>query len=488
LQGTLSGLAAEEQALEPPQEVTGRDTLPEDSAAAASWLEEVEARYTQIDARRATLEELQATRSLAESDCATAEARAEERLRRREELAAEEVARSAHFDEDAQEHYEAVLAAAGLPDPSLPGDGADASGAGPSGERVAAAAEEISQELTRLQTELDGISEQHSAASQEVQRLTAQAEERSQVLAAATDERRAAEEALTSAISAAEHIPDTWATHELEELIEDLPELSRYEEQLDTARERKRRIQERTAEITRELEAAPADTPSNPATIAEELTGLHGEIEHSQERITTLGERLGAVNSQIETALNQIDRRAQLSAERDALQTRRDNLTTLINLFRGAGFVSYVAQVYLEQLVAAANQRFRYLTRNQLELVLSGDRDFAVIDHLNGGRRRSVKTLSGGQTFQAALCLALALVDSIDHGAGGDQPAFFFLDEGFGALDGDSLHDVFETLKNLRRENRIIGIISHVEALQQEIDTSLMIQLDEDRGSLVSER
>jgi exonuclease SbcC len=76
-------------------------------------------------------------------------------------------------------------------------------------------------------------------------------------------------------------------------------------------------------------------------------------------------------------------------------------------------------------------------------------------------------------------------VDSIDGSASGDLPAFFFLDEGFGSLDGESLREVFDTLKNLRRENRIIGIISHVEALQQEIDAHLTIHLDEDRGSRI---
>ncbi|MEX2443883.1 MAG: SMC family ATPase [Alkalispirochaeta sp.] len=489
LQGTLTGLAGEEQSLERPPEVAGRDALPADPAAAVEWLEEVEARYTRIDARRSTLEELQTTRGYADTAVATEEARVEERLRRREELAREETSFLDQLDEDARAHYETVLGAAALPAGSAPAaHRSDGEAAVPDADTVVAAAEQISRELSRLQSEREGIAEKHSTAAQEVQRLTAQAEERGRVFAAAGEERRAAEHALSSALAAAPHIPDGTEEHQIEDLLNDLPDLAGHEERLATARERKRRITERTAEITEELDAAPADTPSDPATVEAELSRVQGDVEQLEQTITALGERLGAVNSQIETAFAQIDRRVQLTAERTALQTRRDNLTTLINLFRGAGFVSYVAQVYLEQLVAAANQRFRYLTRNQLELVLSGDRDFAVIDHLNGGRRRSVKTLSGGQTFQAALCLALALVDSIDHGAGGDQPAFFFLDEGFGALDGDSLHDVFETLKNLRRENRVIGIISHVEALQQEIDTSLMIHLDEDRGSVVSER
>jgi exonuclease SbcC len=119
---------------------------------------------------------------------------------------------------------------------------------------------------------------------------------------------------------------------------------------------------------------------------------------------------------------------------------------------------------------------------------LRGDHEFEVVDYLNGGFRRSIKTLSGGQTFQAALCLAIALVDSIDHGHARDgrQPGFFFLDEGFGSLDPAALQDVFATLTDLRRENRIVGIISHVEALQQEIDTFITVRNDSERGSLIT--
>jgi len=107
-----------------------------------------------------------------------------------------------------------------------------------------------------------------------------------------------------------------------------------------------------------------------------------------------------------------------------------------------------------------------------------------VRDYLNGGKVRSVKTLSGGQTFQAALSLALSLADSIQQFTDSSQN-FFFLDEGFGSLDKESLDVVFETLKSLRKENRIVGVISHVEEMQQEIDTHLRIVNDEETGSRV---
>ncbi len=107
-------------------------------------------------------------------------------------------------------------------------------------------------------------------------------------------------------------------------------------------------------------------------------------------------------------------------------------------------------------------------------------------DFLNNGQVRSVKTLSGGQTFQASLSLALALAESIQKQNQTNQN-FFFLDEGFGSQDKDSLQTVFNTLKSLRNEDRIVGVISHVEELQQEIDIFLDIYNDEEQGSQITE-
>jgi exonuclease SbcC len=104
---------------------------------------------------------------------------------------------------------------------------------------------------------------------------------------------------------------------------------------------------------------------------------------------------------------------------------------------------------------------------------------------MNNGEVRSVKTLSGGQTFQAALSLALALADNIQHLTKSKQN-FFFLDEGFGSLDKEALTIAFETLKNLRKENRIVGVISHIDEMQQEILVNLKIVNDLEKGSIVT--
>ncbi|MCE4067393.1 SMC family ATPase [Chryseobacterium gleum] len=166
------------------------------------------------------------------------------------------------------------------------------------------------------------------------------------------------------------------------------------------------------------------------------------------------------------------------------LQKRSENLKVMMNLFKGAGFVQYVSSIYLRQLCDHANVRFHRMTRNQLSLQLNENNDFEIIDYLNEGKSRSVKTLSGGQAFQVSLSLALALAESVQANAQADKN-FFFIDEGFGTQDTESVNIVFETLTNLMKENRIVGIISHVEELKEKIPTALNIIKDEERGSII---
>ncbi|NJK94115.1 MAG: hypothetical protein HC905_03535 [Bacteroidales bacterium] len=167
-----------------------------------------------------------------------------------------------------------------------------------------------------------------------------------------------------------------------------------------------------------------------------------------------------------------------------SLDIRLENIKTLKQLFKGSGFVNYISTVYLRDLCHFANERFFKLSGQKLSLEVTEDNSFEVRDFMNGGKTRNVKTLSGGQTFQAALSLALALSDNTRKESGHNEN-FFFLDEGFGSLDKKSLDVVFDTLKSLRRENRTVGIISHVEEMQQEIDIHLRVENHEDRGSIV---
>jgi exonuclease SbcC len=206
-------------------------------------------------------------------------------------------------------------------------------------------------------------------------------------------------------------------------------------------------------------------------------------IKTNELRFNDLKKEEGSLEKEIQSGKENLKNKQKLLVEKKRLEIRKDNLDTLQKLFKANGFVDFVSSIYLKNLSHAANERFHRMTRHQLHLEVNADNDFEVRDLLNGGKTRLLKTLSGGQKFQAALSLALALADNI-HNRVQSKHNFFFLDEGFGSLDRESLLIVFETLKSLRKENRIVGIISHVDELQQEIQTFLKIENTEE-GSRV---
>jgi DNA repair protein SbcC/Rad50 len=187
---------------------------------------------------------------------------------------------------------------------------------------------------------------------------------------------------------------------------------------------------------------------------------------------------------QIKRLQSDLERKMQLEKYLGELELRREDINEMKKMFRGEGFVKYISTVYLQNLCNLANDRFYRLTRQRLKLEVNDNNNFQVRDFLNNGQTRSVKTLSGGQTFQASLSLALALADSIQRFTKSSQN-FFFLDEGFGSQDDESLEIVFNTLTSLRHENRIVGIISHVEKLKDEIKVFLKIKNDEEEGSSI---
>ncbi|AHM61662.1 SMC domain-containing protein [Flammeovirgaceae bacterium 311] len=212
--------------------------------------------------------------------------------------------------------------------------------------------------------------------------------------------------------------------------------------------------------------------------------GLQQELHELTKTLEVARKEKNIKEREADEMQKQLDKQADLLKKADALDERLQNLKELAGLFRSSGFVDFVSTMHLQDLCRSANERFFKLTSNNLSLELNEANNFIVRDHLNGGKTRLLKTLSGGQSFQAALCLALAMAENVKSLNGADQ-SFFFLDEGFGSLDKESLRIVFDTLKSLRQENRIVGIISHVEELQQEIDLYLNVENSEEEGSVV---
>lgn len=147
-------------------------------------------------------------------------------------------------------------------------------------------------------------------------------------------------------------------------------------------------------------------------------------------------------------------------------------------------FEQYVQTAYFNQILLEANKRLRIMTNGRYELLRREDPqdlrsqtglEINVLDNYTG-RPRSVKSLSGGEAFKASLSLALGLSDVIQGYAGGVEINTLFIDEGFGALDGESLDQALQTLVSLTQGNRLVGIISHVSELKERIDKQIQIQ------------
>ncbi|MBQ9136386.1 MAG: SMC family ATPase [Lachnospiraceae bacterium] len=147
-------------------------------------------------------------------------------------------------------------------------------------------------------------------------------------------------------------------------------------------------------------------------------------------------------------------------------------------------FEQYVLAGYFEEILRAANLRFYKMTGGRYEMSriqeagdgrIKDSLEIQVMDYYTG-KQRSVKTLSGGESFKASLSLALGMSDVIQAMSGGIKVDTLFIDEGFGALDSESLDQACETLMGLVENNRLIGIISHVPELRERIDSQIVIE------------
>lgn len=152
---------------------------------------------------------------------------------------------------------------------------------------------------------------------------------------------------------------------------------------------------------------------------------------------------------------------------------------------------TFVQMTYFDSIIRKANIRLLTMSDGQYELVRRSDAEtlkkneglaLDIIDHFNGSSR-SVSTLSGGESFMASLCLALGLSDEIQSSNGGIKLDTMFVDEGFGSLDGEALDRALSALTSLSQGNRLVGIISHVDALRDRIDNKIVITKDRTIGS-----
>ena len=272
---------------------------------------------------------------------------------------------------------------------------------------------------------------------------------------------------------------------------------------MDTAQCRLKQAEQTVAAAEAAVDALTAQQTAAqkelPARSAEELTAQQTELTAARETLRSREKQLSA------QLLPNRKTAAQYRAAAEARQTLESRWQWVSALAATAGgtltskqkikLEAYIQMNYLDRILRYANTRLMQMTAGQYELERIGAEnqrsqsglDLGVIDHYNG-TRRSVKTLSGGESFKASLALALGLSDEVQSSAGGIRLDTLFLDEGFGSLDEESLELAIRVLSGLTEGDRLVGIISHVGALKDRIDRQVVVHKARTGGSTVELR
>lgn len=208
------------------------------------------------------------------------------------------------------------------------------------------------------------------------------------------------------------------------------------------------------------------------------------------------------VSARLEQNKKSIEKIRQIATELGGLFRKYKMVDNLSNVANGGlsgerkvMLETHVQTAYFDRIVRRANIRFSILSNGQYELVRrsmeqsdnksQSGLDLNVLDHASG-KQREARTLSGGESFLASLSLALGLADEVQSSAGGIQLDTLFVDEGFGSLDDETLRLATNTLLNLAGDRRLVGIISHVNSLEQKIEKKIHVKKDENKISRVT--
>ena len=260
------------------------------------------------------------------------------------------------------------------------------------------------------------------------------------------------------------------------------------EQVLAELKERIRNYQDDCKSTKTDMERLSAETkdkqPKDTAKILEEQSTLQSEKQTLDDRIQIVTIRLEK-NETTATAISKKDKeRKQLEKDYLVVLSLSRTANGEITGKQKLAFEQFVQASYFNQIIMEANKRLATMTNRRYELLRKEDAtdnrsqsglELDVLDNYTG-KIRSVKSLSGGESFKASLALALGLSDVIQSYAGGVEINTMFIDEGFGSLDSESLEQAIITLNNLTAGNRLVGIISHVSELKDRIDKKVVIK------------
>ena len=225
----------------------------------------------------------------------------------------------------------------------------------------------------------------------------------------------------------------------------------------------------------------------------QERSGLTTKKESLNDLITKISSRITINNDALSNIMKQNDSIKEVEKRWSWIKSLSDTVNGTISGKEKIMLETFVQMTYFDRIIARANSRFMVMSGGQYELKRrletinkqsQSGLELDVIDHYNGSER-NIKTLSGGESFQASLSLALGLSDEIQASAGGIKLDTMFVDEGFGSLDEDSLQQAIKVLAGLVDGNKLVGIISHVNELKSKIEKQIIVKKQKSGGSVV---
>ena len=350
-------------------------------------------------------------------------------------------------------------------------------------------AKEAVADKQKLETEIPELEQMQKKLQEEEQ------ERKNQLLVSERDKANAEEQAVK--VSGKLEFPEK---AEAEQQIKELEKRKKeMDKNLDIAQKAFRECSQTVEAAKTKKKTLEKQIAGNKETDMEELVQARQEVSGAKKELQKQMDILKIRYETNQKILHEIDKQSArlLELERNWMQVREISDTVNGKIKGGSKekikFETYIQTNYFDRIIARANTRFMVMSGGQYELKRQTNTDdrksqsgleLNVIDHYNGSER-SVKTLSGGESFKASLSLALGLSDEIQASAGGIQLDTMFVDEGFGSLDEESLEQAMKALNGLTEGNRLVGIISHVQELKVRIDKQIVVTKEKAGGSRV---
>lgn len=335
---------------------------------------------------------------------------------------------------------------------------------------------DLKEKIASLETKIQDFTVAGQSLQQELVAVKATLSQQQQQAKQALVQMENATEQLNQLFATAKGPKDEAAFQELVATLSELPQLieekNNYDKQLDYVSRSQEKLAKRLAD---------AQVP--------DMKVLEANRQAAQENTSKAQKELATCLAQLESNRQVQKQLLQLIAANEAQVAKQSELVQLADTMNGknqykTSLERYLLQNYLQEVLIVANERLLRLTKGRYQFQLAdkdaGGRgakglDMDIYDD-NSGQTRRVQTLSGGESFIAALALALSLADVIQNRAGGIAIEALFIDEGFGSLDEESLEMALEALSMIETEGRLIGIISHVQELKERITRKLLVK------------